>query len=54
MYLECAKQIVKKISRFGAICIDDVWFKKVAWHAKGTLALSYLLEKIMGLFSKET
>jgi len=44
MHFECARQVVKKISPFGAICIDDTWFKEQKWHAKGTLAVPYLLE----------
>jgi len=45
MHLECAKQVRKRLSYFGAVCIDDTWFKNGSWRAKGKLAVPYLLEK---------
>jgi cephalosporin hydroxylase len=33
------------MSVFGAVCLDDTWFKDGAWQAKGTLAVPYLLSR---------
>lgn len=45
MHLECAESIVKKLSSFGLVCVDDTWQENDAWTAKGTLAVPYLLER---------
>ena len=45
MHLECAEQVVKKLSTFGAVCFDDTWYENGAWQAKGTLGVPYLLKK---------
>jgi hypothetical protein len=45
MHLECAEQVVKKLSTFGAVCFDDTWYEDSAWQAKGTLGVPYLLSK---------
>lgn len=43
MHLECAQQIVDKISNHGAVCIDDTWYENGEWKAKGATAVPYLL-----------
>jgi predicted O-methyltransferase YrrM len=44
MHLDCVKEIRKKIAPWGAICIDDTFFKEDTWHGKGAYAVPYLLD----------
>ncbi len=44
MHLNCVLEVQRILSPYGAICIDDTWFKNGAWFGKGTLAVPYLLK----------
>ena len=43
MHLDCAISLASKLSRWGIIAFDDVWFKDGSWRGKGTTAMPYLL-----------
>ena len=43
MHLDCATSLVSKLSPWGLIAFDDVWFRDSSWHGKGTTAMPYLL-----------
>lgn len=43
MHLDCAQSILRKLSPYGLVCIDDTWLEDGRWTAKGTLAMPYLL-----------
>lgn len=46
MHLKCAKSVVKKLKKDGALCIDDTWQDKNGkWEAKGATAMPYLLNQ---------
>jgi tetratricopeptide (TPR) repeat protein len=43
MHLDCVMSLVEKLSPWGIIGFDDVWFKDGSWRGKGTTAMPYLL-----------
>lgn len=46
MHLNCVKSVVKKLKKYGVICVDDTWKDEDSnWTAKGTLAIPYLQKK---------
>jgi|GEM_PF-156823 len=44
MHLECAKNIIDKITNNGIISLDDTWIENGIWKGKGATAVPYLLE----------
>jgi tetratricopeptide (TPR) repeat protein len=44
MHLDCAQSLLRLLTRYGVVCIDDTWLENGHWTAKGTLAMPYLLE----------
>jgi hypothetical protein len=42
MHLDCAILLISKLSPWGIIGFDDVWFKDNVWTGKGTTAMPYL------------
>jgi hypothetical protein len=43
MHLDCAMSLVARMSPWGMLALDDVWFQDGSWHGKGTTAMPYLL-----------
>ena len=53
MHLSCAQTLTSKLTPWGLIGFDDVWYQEGNWAGKGTTAVPFLLNKGFTIIASE-